>query len=90
MCMTLFVVGKGTVKCTDSMVMTNVLHSPFFPVNLISISVIIPEQNIMTFDISKMIFQEKKICWVLRTGVWSDELWYVGRGDGYRVDNYDR
>jgi hypothetical protein len=54
------VVGKGIVKCTDSVTLTKVLHAPSFPVNLLSISAIIREQKcIATFDIPKMVFQEK-------------------------------
>jgi hypothetical protein len=54
------VIGKGIVRCTDSMTLIKILHAPFFSMNLISISTIIYEQKyIMTFDISEMIFQEK-------------------------------
>jgi hypothetical protein len=39
--MTQPVVDKGTVKCTNTLILSNVLHAPFFPVNLLSISAIV-------------------------------------------------
>ena len=54
------VVGKGTVDCTGSVTLSNVLHAPSFPVNLLSISSIILQLKcIVSFDIPKVIFQEK-------------------------------
>ena len=74
------VVGKGTVRCTDSVTLTNVLHAPSFPVNLVSISAIIREQKcIVIFDIPRMVFQEKGTGRVLGTGTWRDGLWYMDR-----------
>jgi len=74
------VVGKGTVRCTDSVTLTNVLHAPSFPVNLVSISAIIREQKCtVTFDIPKMVFQEKGTGRILGTGTWRDGLWYMDR-----------
>jgi hypothetical protein len=62
------VVGKGTVRCTNSLTLSNVLHAPF-PVNLLSISVIILQLKcVVSFDIPKMIFQEKG------TGTWHSGL----------------
>jgi hypothetical protein len=50
------VVGKGTIKCTDLVILSNVLHAPF-SVNLSSISVIILQLNcIVSFDIPKVTF----------------------------------
>jgi hypothetical protein len=37
------VVGKGTMKCTDSVTLSKVLHAPLFFIDLLSISVIIRE-----------------------------------------------
>jgi len=74
------VVGKGTVRCTDSVTLTNVLHAPSFPVNLVFISAIIREQKcIVTFDIPKMVFQEKGTGRILGTGTWRNGLWYMDR-----------
>jgi hypothetical protein len=74
------VVGKGIVRCTDSMTLTKVLHSTSFSMNLISISAIIREHKCtMTFDISKMVFQEKGTGRILGTGIWNDGLWYIYR-----------
>jgi len=74
------VVGKGTVICTDSVTLTNVLHAPSFPVNLVSISAIIREHKcIVTFDIPRMVFQEKETGQILGTGTWRDGLWYMDR-----------
>jgi hypothetical protein len=39
------VVGKGIVKCTDSVTLNKVLHAPSFSVNLLSISVIFVSRN---------------------------------------------
>ncbi|XP_020266984.1 uncharacterized protein LOC109842530 [Asparagus officinalis] len=51
------VVGKGTVSCTCSITLSNVLHAPSFPVSLLSISAIIIQLNcIVSFDIPKVIF----------------------------------
>jgi hypothetical protein len=67
--MTRIVVGKSTVKCTYSVTLTKVLHAPSFFLNLLSINAIICEHNcIMTFDIPKMVYQEKRTCQILRTG----------------------
>jgi hypothetical protein len=33
------VVGKGIVKCTNTLALSNVLHAPSFPINLLSIEV---------------------------------------------------
>jgi hypothetical protein len=74
------VVDKDIVKCTDSLTLTKVLHAPSFPVNLLSISAIIREHNcIATFDIPKMVFQEKGTGRILETGTWNDGLWYLDR-----------
>jgi hypothetical protein len=35
------VIGKGTVQCTNTLTLSNVLHAPSFPVNLLSITAII-------------------------------------------------
>ena len=51
------VVGKGTVRCTNSLTLSNVLHAPSFPVNLLSISAIILQLKcVVSFDIPKVIF----------------------------------
>jgi hypothetical protein len=63
------VVGKGTVKCTDLVILSNVLHAPSFLVNLLSISVIILQLNyFISFDIPKVTFQEKGMGRRLGTG----------------------
>jgi hypothetical protein len=50
------VVDKGTVNY-GSVILSNVLHAPSFPVNLLSISVIILQLKcVVTFDILKVIF----------------------------------
>jgi hypothetical protein len=54
------VVGKGTVRCTNSLILSNVLHALSFPVNLLSISAIILQLKcVVSFDIPKVILQEK-------------------------------
>jgi hypothetical protein len=35
--MTRLMVGKSTVKCTDSVTLTKVLHAPLFFINLLSL-----------------------------------------------------
>jgi Integrase core domain/GAG-pre-integrase domain len=73
-------IGKGTVQCTDTLTLSNVLHSPSFPVNLLSISVIISQLKcVVLFDIPKMIFQEKETGRRLGTGTWHSGLWYLDR-----------
>jgi Retrotransposon gag protein/Zinc knuckle len=55
------VIGKGTVQCTNTLTLSNVLHAPSFPMNLLSISVIISQLKcVVLFDIPKVIFQEKE------------------------------
>jgi hypothetical protein len=77
---TRLVIGKGIVKCTDSVTRTKVLHAPSFFVNPLSISAIIREHKcIVTFDISKMVFQEKGTSRILWTRTCSDGLWYLDR-----------
>jgi hypothetical protein len=50
------VVGKGTVNY-GFVTLSNVLHAPSFPVNLLSISVIILQLKcVVTFDIPRVIF----------------------------------
>jgi hypothetical protein len=57
---TQLVVGKGTVNCTGSVTLFNVLHAPSFSVSLLSISAIILQLKcVATFDIPKVIFQEQ-------------------------------
>lgn len=74
------VVGKGTVRCTDSMTLSNVLHAPSFPVNLLSISAIILHLKcVVIFDIPKVIFLEKGSGRRLGTGTWHNGLWYLDR-----------
>ena len=75
------VVGKGIVKCTDLVTLSNVLHAPSFPVNLLSISAIILQLNcVVSFDIPKVIFTEKETGRRLGTGTWHRGLWYMDRG----------
>ena len=53
------VMGIGTIKCTNSVTLSNVLHAPF-PINLLSISFTIHQlKSIVSFDIPKVMFQEK-------------------------------
>jgi hypothetical protein len=55
------VVGKNTVKCTNILILSNVLHVYSFYVNLLSVSVIISQLKcVLLFDISKVIFQENR------------------------------
>ncbi|KAJ9550922.1 hypothetical protein OSB04_014967 [Centaurea solstitialis] len=78
------VVGKGVVECTKSMALSNVLHAPSFPVNLLSISAIILQLKcVVYFDIPKVIFQEKVTGRRLGTGTWRNGLWYL---DGEEMD----
>jgi GAG-pre-integrase domain len=73
------VVGKSTVNY-GSVTLSNVLHSPLFPINLLSISAIILQLKcVITFDIPKMIFQEKRTGQRLGTGTWRSGLWYLNR-----------
>jgi Integrase core domain/GAG-pre-integrase domain len=73
------VVGKGIVNY-DSVTLSNVLHAPSFSVNLLSISVIILQLKcVVTFDIPKVIFQEKRTGRRLGTGTWRSGLWYLDR-----------
>jgi hypothetical protein len=37
------VIGVGTVKCTSNIFLTSVLHVPAFPVNLVTLSVLIDD-----------------------------------------------
>jgi hypothetical protein len=73
------VVSKGTVKYTNTLTLSKVLHAPF-PINLLSINAIVLQLNcIVLFDISKVIFREKKTGGILRTGTWRSSLWYMDR-----------
>jgi hypothetical protein len=66
---TQLIIGKGTVQCTNTLTLSNVLHAPSFPVNLLSISVIISQLKcVILFDIPKAIFQEKETGRRLGTG----------------------
>jgi hypothetical protein len=73
------VVGKGTINY-GSVTLSNVLHAPSFPVNLLFISVIILQLKcVVTFDIPKVIFQEERTGRRLGTGTWRSGLWYLDR-----------
>jgi hypothetical protein len=73
------VVGKGIVNY-GSVTLSNVLHVPLFLVNLLSISIIILQLKcVVTFDIPKVIFQEKRTGRRLETGTWRSGLWYFDR-----------
>lgn len=70
--------GKGTVNYTNTLPLSNVLHAPSFPVNLLSISAIISQLNcVVLFDKPKVIFREKGTGKVLGTGTLHKGLWYV-------------
>jgi hypothetical protein len=74
------VIGKGTVQCTDTFTLSNVLHAPSFSVNLLSISAIISQLKcVVLFDIPKVIFQEKETGRRLGTDTWHSGLWYLDR-----------
>jgi hypothetical protein len=74
------VVGKGTVRCTNSLILSNVLHALSFPMNLLSISAIILQLKcVVSFDIPKVILQEKGTGRRLGTGTWHSGLWYLNR-----------
>jgi hypothetical protein len=61
------------------MTLSIVLHAPF-PVNLLSISVIIFQLKcVVSFNIPKVIFQEKGTGRRLRTDTWHNGLWYLDR-----------
>jgi hypothetical protein len=69
------VVGKGIIKCTKILTLSNVLHAPSFLVNLLSISVIISQLKcVVLFDISKVIFQEKRTDKLIGTSTWYNGL----------------
>jgi hypothetical protein len=62
-------VDKCTVKCTNTLTLSKVLHALSFPVNLLSINVIILQLNcVVLFDIPKMIFREKRTGKIIGTG----------------------
>jgi hypothetical protein len=72
-------VGKGTVNY-DFVTLSNILHAPSFLINLLSISAIILQLKcVVTFDISKVIFQEKRTGRRLGTDTWRSGLWYLDR-----------
>jgi GAG-pre-integrase domain len=74
------VVSKGMVKYTNTLTLSKVLHAPSFPINLLSINDIVLQLNcIVLFDISKVIFREKKMGGILGTGTWRSSLWYMDR-----------
>jgi hypothetical protein len=53
------VVGKGMVKCTNTLTLSKVLHAPF-SVNLLFINVIVLQLNcVVLFDIPKVIFERR-------------------------------
>jgi hypothetical protein len=73
------VVGKGTINY-GSVILSDVLHVPSFSVNLLSISAIIHQLKcVITFDIHKVIFQEKRTGRRFGTGTWRSGLWYLDR-----------
>jgi GAG-pre-integrase domain len=75
-----WLVREGTVKCTDSVTLIEVLHAPLIFINLLTISAIICKQKyIVNFDISKMVFQEKGTSRILGTEIWNDGLWYLDK-----------
>jgi hypothetical protein len=73
------VVGKGTVKCTNTLTLFNVLHA-LFPMNLLSISAIVSQLKcVVLFDIPKVIFQKKRTDRLLSTDTWHNGLWYMDK-----------
>jgi hypothetical protein len=69
------VIGKGTVKCTNTLTLSNELHASSFPVNILSISVIVSQLKcVILFDIPKVIFQEKRTDRLLGTDTWHNRL----------------
>jgi GAG-pre-integrase domain len=73
------VIDKGTMKCANSVTLIKVLYTPSFPVNLLSICIIYEKKYIVTFDIPKMVFQEKGTGRILEIRTWNDGLWYLNR-----------
>jgi hypothetical protein len=74
------VVGKGTVKCTNTLILSKVLHALSFSINLSSINAIVLQLNcVVLFDIPKVIFREKKTGRILGIGTWREDLWYMDR-----------
>jgi GAG-pre-integrase domain len=73
------VIGKGTINY-GSVTLSNVLYAPSFSVNLLSISAIILQLKcVVTFDILKVTFQEKRTGQRLGTDTWRSGLWYLDR-----------
>jgi hypothetical protein len=71
-------VGQGTIKCTDTLSLSKVLHVLFL-INLLSINAIILQLNcVVLFDIPK-VFREKRTGLILRTRTWRGGLWYMDR-----------
>jgi hypothetical protein len=62
------VVGKGTVKYTNILTLSKVLHAHSFSINILFINVIVLQLNcVVLFDIPNVIFQEKRTDKILRT-----------------------
>lgn len=73
-------VSKDIVKCTNTLTLSNVLHALSFSINLLSISVIVFQLNyVVSFNIPKVIFLEKRTGKMLGIGMWYSGLWNIDK-----------
>jgi hypothetical protein len=70
--------GIGSVECTPSLSLSSVLHVPYFPVNLLSVSSIIDQfKCIVIFDENSCVFQEKSTGRKIGAGIRRNGLWFM-------------
>ena len=70
--------GVGSIECTPSLSLSSVLHVPSFPVNLLSVSLIIDQfKCTVTFDENSCTFQERGTGRRIGTGVRHNGLWFI-------------
>ena len=72
--------GVGSVQCTPTIKLSDVLHVPAFPVNLLSLSALIDQIDCrITLDKKICLIQERMTGRKLGTGTRRSGLWYMDR-----------
>ena len=73
--------GRGSIRCTKTLSLSQVLHVPVFSINLLSVSPITKSLNCRGwFDPSHCVFQELGTGRILRTGTVHNGLYYLDEG----------
>ena len=72
--------GEGSVQCTPNIKLSSVLHVPAFPVNLVSLSALIDQQDCrITVDRYMCLIQERVSSKKIGTGTRHKGLWRMDR-----------